>query len=277
MVGSFRPVGETGNSRIHRIRARDGGDRTGAGIANATVALLPLTTSSGPVRTTISSRTGAFTVNSVPAGRYEVCARPATAAYADSFLWGTHRIIANVPAPAGAQPIVILLKKASLLKVRPNDSATFLQPLPTEKFPPHLVVGVWGRRFLAAREMKKDSTGIDYELAVPADTALSFRPYGQKVRLQLGGTGAGSSPVPPKVTPPCSSLIRKSPRLRPLLSRQRGGFREPRPVQGCERLMPILRIFTIPLVTSALILWGQVPVPPPPRTMPAPSILPTAA
>jgi hypothetical protein len=171
---------------------------TGAGIASATVALLPLTTSSGPVRTTISLRTGAFTVNSVPAGRYEVCARPATAAYADSCFWGTHRIIANVPAPAGAQPIVILLKKASLLKVRLNDSATFLQRLPTENVPPHVVVGVWGRRFLAAREVKKDSTGIDYELAVPADTALSFRLYSQKVRLLWGGTGAGSSPVPPQ-------------------------------------------------------------------------------
>lgn len=174
---------------------------TGAAIANATVALLPLTASSGPARTAITAGSGAFTVNSVPAGRYEVCARPATAAYADSCLWGIPRIFADVPAPFGARPIVIPLKKASLLKVRLNDSATFLRPLPTEKFPPHVIVGVWGgHRFLAAREVKKDSAGIDYELPVPADTALPLRIYSQKVRLQLGGNSAraGSSPVPPQ-------------------------------------------------------------------------------
>jgi Carboxypeptidase regulatory-like domain len=168
---------------------------TSAAIANATVALFPVGDTSRFSGSTVTSAAGAFTFRSVPAGTYVVCARPASTAYTDSCLWGIPRVIAEVPGAPGAPSIVIPLKKTSVLKVRLNDSAAFLRPLPTEKFPPHVAVGVWGGRgFLHAHEVKKDSTGIDYELPVPADTPLPLRVYSRSVKLQLGG----NSPIAPQ-------------------------------------------------------------------------------
>lgn len=168
---------------------------SGAGLANATVALFPY---SGPSRfssTAVTSSMGAFAMKAIPAGRYNLCARPATPAYADSCLWGTPRLVLDVPAASGAPPIIIPLRRGSLLKVRLNDSAAFLAPLPSEKFPPHVLVGVWGpSRFVAAQAVRKDSSGIDFELPVPSDTPLRFRAYSRMVKLLIGA----NSPVAPQ-------------------------------------------------------------------------------
>jgi Carboxypeptidase regulatory-like domain len=169
---------------------------SGAPLVGAAVTLLPFGSSSKFSGSVVSSGAGAFGMTAIPAGRYLLCARSSTPTYVDSCLWGIPRILVDVPRPSGSRPIVIPLKKASLLKARLNDSGVFLKPLPSEKFPPHVLLGVWGAsQFIPAHEVKKDVTGIDYELPVPSDTPLRLRVYSRYVKLTMGGT---SSPVDPK-------------------------------------------------------------------------------
>jgi hypothetical protein len=168
---------------------------SGTPLARATVLLMPFAGSSKFITTVLASSTGTFTISSIPAGTYTVCARPATTGFVDSCLWGIPRVVVNLPLPSGNRPIVINLKPTSLLKARLNDSGVFLAAFPTEKFPPQVTFGVWGRnRFIPARAVKKDATGIDYELAVPSDTPLRANLYSRHVKLTVGA----NTPVNPR-------------------------------------------------------------------------------
>ncbi len=166
-------------------------DDSGAALANAKVLLRAVDPSSRFTANTVTSSIGAFNMKAIPAGRYVLCARPASSGHMDSCLWGMPRSIVDVPAGVATRSVVVGLKKTLLFKVRLNDSASFLKPLPTEKFPPHVVVGVWAAsRFLPAHEVGKDAAGVDYELAVPFDTPLRFKVYSRYVKLLLTGNTA---------------------------------------------------------------------------------------
>lgn len=184
---------------------------SGTPLPRTAVVLTPFGGSSKFVATVLASSTGTFTISSIPAGAYVLCARPATPGLVDSCLWGIPRIVVNLPLPSGNPPITINLKPTSLLQARLNDTGLFLAALPTEKFPPHVTFGVWGRsRFIVAHVVKRDATGIDYELPVPSDTPLRVNLYSRYVKLTVGA----SSPVAPQGYSPLLFLILTSPRQR---------------------------------------------------------------
>ena len=157
---------------------------TGVAVANATVFVYPLDPLSRFTANTVTTAAGSFSIAAVPAGRYVLCARPATSNLADSCTWGITRLIVEVPVPAGAAPMSIQLKPASVLKVRINDAGGFLERRPTDKAGPHVLVGVLSLgKFVPALVSGQDKTGIDYSLQVPSDTPLPLRVYSSNVKL----------------------------------------------------------------------------------------------
>jgi hypothetical protein len=158
---------------------------TGVAVANATVFVYPLDPLSRFTTNGITTAAGAFSIAAVPVGRYVLCARPATSNLVDSCTWGITRLIVDVPVPAGAGPISIDLKAASVLKVRINDTGGYLEKGPTDKAGPHVLVGVLSMgKFVPAVVSGHDKTGIDYSLRVPSDTPLPLRVYSMNVKLQ---------------------------------------------------------------------------------------------
>jgi Carboxypeptidase regulatory-like domain len=158
---------------------------TGVAVAKATVFVYPLDPLSRFTANTLTTAAGSFSIAAVPAGRYVLCARPATSNLADSCTWGITRLIVEVPVPAGAAPISIHLKAASVLKVRINDTGGYLERRPTDKAGPHVLVGVLSLgKFVPAVVSGQDKTGIDYSLRVPSDTPLPLRVYSMNVKLQ---------------------------------------------------------------------------------------------
>jgi hypothetical protein len=158
---------------------------TGVAVANATVFVYPLDPLSRFTTTTVTTAAGSFSIAAVPAGRYVLCARPATSNLADSCTWGITRLFVEVPVPAGAAPISIHLKAASVLRVRINDTGGYLERRPTDKAGPHVLVGVLSLgKFVPALVSGQDKTGIEYSLQVPSDTPLPLRVYSSNVKLQ---------------------------------------------------------------------------------------------
>lgn len=158
---------------------------SGAAIANATVFVYPLNPLSRFTTNTVTTAAGGFSIAAVPAGRYGLCARPATSNFVDSCTWGITRLIVDVPVPPGARPISIHLKAASVLKIRINDTGGYLERRPTDKAGPHVLVGVLSLgKFVPAVVSGQDKTGIDYSLRVPSDTPLPLRVYSMNVKLQ---------------------------------------------------------------------------------------------
>ena len=158
---------------------------TGVAVVSATVFVYPLDPLSRFTANTVTTAAGSFSIAAVPAGRYVLCARPATSNLVDSCTWGITRLIVEIPVPAGAAPISIHLKAASVLKVRINDTGGYLERRPTDKAGPHVLVGVLSLgKFVPAVVSGQDKTGIDYSLRVPSDTPLSLRVYSMNVKLQ---------------------------------------------------------------------------------------------
>jgi Carboxypeptidase regulatory-like domain len=158
---------------------------SGTPIANATVFVYPLDPLSRFTTNTITTAAGAFSIAAVPVGRYVLCAWPATSNLVDSCTWGITRLIVDIPVRAGAAPISIQLKAASVLKVRINDTGGYLERRPTDKASPHVLVGVLSLgKFVPAVVSGQDKTGIDYSLRVPSDTLLPLRVYSMNVKLQ---------------------------------------------------------------------------------------------
>ena len=186
---------------------------TGA-VANATVFVYPLDPLSRFTANTVTTAAGSFSIAAVPAGRYVLCARPATSNLADSCTWGITRLIVDVPVPAGAAPVSIHLKAASVLKVRINDTGGYLERRPTDKAGPHVLVGVLSMgKFVPAVISGQDKTGIDYSLLVPSDTPLPLRVYSMNVKLQdsakapVGSQGYSSVVVHSSANPAPPPLV----------------------------------------------------------------------
>jgi hypothetical protein len=168
---------------------------SGAALPRASVTLAPYGGSSTFVTAVVASPTGTFTISSIPAGTYVLCARTSTPGFLDSCLWGIPRIVVNAPFASGNRTIAIVLKQSSLLKARLNDAGFFLTALPPDKFPPAVTFGIWGAtRFIPAHVVKRDATGIDYELSVPSDIPLHLNLYSRHVKLTVGS----NSPIAPQ-------------------------------------------------------------------------------
>jgi len=186
---------------------------SGVVMPNATVSLYPMGASSRFTAKVVTSASGAFTLSAVPAGRYIICARPATTAFVDSCTWGVTRLMLDVAPPARTPPIAIHLKPASVVKVRINDSGGYLQRRSTDKTGPHVLVGVWSLgRLVPADISGQDKTGIDYSLRVPLGIPLPLRVYSSNVKLEDPanapvGTQGYSSVVLSSANLPSTTLV----------------------------------------------------------------------
>jgi hypothetical protein len=156
-----------------------------APVANATITLRSQAPASPFFSKVVSAKDGAFTLSAVPAGRFVLCAKAATADFADSCIWGQTQTVLEVAKGAPTGQVIVRLMKSSVLQVRLNDSNGYLIKQPGDKALPHVLVGVWDSsgRFIPASEVKKDDSGVSYQLQVPADTPLNLKVYSRAVKL----------------------------------------------------------------------------------------------
>ena len=136
---------------------------------SGTVTTTPIsggTAGAAATATATSAKDGSFSVSGLATGQFAVCVKDPNAAVIDPCLWTDSRTTVAVTAGTLSSGLLVRVKKASTVTVRVNDTAQALAQKSTELYPPHVLVGAFDVRggFHPAREVRKDATGISYQL-----------------------------------------------------------------------------------------------------------------
>lgn len=144
---------------------------------------------------------GSFLVQGLPPGTYAYCAQGGDG-YVDGCQLGVAPPGLNVSAGQTVNA-TIQLATGSILKIRVLDPGKFASSVGSPGLPgsvPIMMV-VWNAQgqFLPAHSVGSDSAGLNYQVTVPFDTALSFQIISPKLKLAdsagtaLPGTASGPS------------------------------------------------------------------------------------
>jgi len=126
-----------------------------------------------------SNTSGAFQATSLPPGTYEICATVLAGGYTDPCLWETSGTLVTVAAGQTATA-TITLKKAATLRVHITDTANLISDSPQGAI---VLAALYAGRYYPLVKKNQDSSGRDYEIAVPFDRDVRFtiRPMGLTV------------------------------------------------------------------------------------------------
>jgi len=162
-------------------------DATGAKLSGAVVAVYRRAPQTPVYRSqTAADVNGAFTLGSLPAGTYNICAQVPGANYLDPCTWTTSPPSVAVTDGQTASGNTIRLKAGGVLKVRVNDPGQSLAQRPNDPGPGHVFIGLTiplGAP-LAMPMTKNDSTGLEFQMVVPMDTSLTALAYSKEVAFQ---------------------------------------------------------------------------------------------
>jgi hypothetical protein len=158
----------------------------GATVSAIRGGLPPLTASA---RTTLA---GSFTISSLPAGVYTLCAQVPGAAYLPSCSWGPTASTVTLASGQKSTANTLRLTPGSVLSVRIQDPAG----LTSQKLPngnaPHLAIGVTGAGgvIIPARLHLRDKNGATWQVVVPFDTNLKLSVFSANLKLVDSSGGA---------------------------------------------------------------------------------------
>lgn len=136
-----------------------------------------------------SDSSGNFTAPNLLVGSYLLCAEAASLPYLNPCKWSAPLQLTVAANATAVQPLV--LRKGVFLKVRVNDPLSLLPSTPDSPLGGGpLVIGVmFGTgAFLGAANTQIDSTGRDYQMAIPAGVPLKLWVASSRVTL-VDGTG----------------------------------------------------------------------------------------
>ncbi len=155
-------------------------DGSGKAIANVTVAASITAVAPQIVQpftaTTQTAADGSFSLKSLPAGSYQVCASVAGGTLVNSCQWGTVGATAAVQAGRSVALQPIAMKQGHQLHVRIDDPQGLLAANEGVAPGAALLVGVWSSNglFVPMPISNKDSKGRDHQIYVPENAALQL-------------------------------------------------------------------------------------------------------
>lgn len=176
---------------VYRIGATQGASAPNS-VNSGTVTTTAIAGSTGGTTATTASaataKDGTFSVTGLAAGQFGVCVKDSTSTVIDPCLWPDSLTTVNVASGSLSSGLVVRAKKATLTTVRVNDTGQFLAAASGQATPPHVLIGAFDMRglFHPAMEVKKDSTGITYQLAMPVDSPVRITAFSAQVKLQTG-------------------------------------------------------------------------------------------
>jgi hypothetical protein len=173
-------------------------------LSGATITLVPINISVAPLSatpisgsnggstgsgaataTTTSGKDGTFSVSGLAPGQFAICVKDPLGTVTDPCAWRDSRTTVTVVANSPSTGVVVRVKKASVVRIRLNDAIQALAKKATDSAPPHVLVGAFDLRgmFHPALEVHKDSTGTDYQLAIPVDSPIRMTVYSTQIKL----------------------------------------------------------------------------------------------
>lgn len=139
----------------------------------------------GPTRgRAVSSSTGDFVLENVPAGLYTVCAQGA-AMHLDPCNWGQTPLPVAVAANERVSGVKLNLIRGALVQIRLNDSKRILDSGPNSAAQSHVLMGVATQagHFYPVFSAGSDSKGRDQKLLVPLHVNLELKIISSNVAL----------------------------------------------------------------------------------------------
>ncbi len=140
---------------------------------------------------------GAFSLASLSAGSYQLCASVKGGGYLDPCSWEATPAVIQVAAGQAVAGNRLTVKKGAALQVRINDAAQVLQkPTPAGTVKPHVLVGVITSRrvFEPLRLTGQDGYGQNRQGTVPLDRPFALYIRGQGVQV-TDSSGMSISPA----------------------------------------------------------------------------------
>ncbi len=124
----------------------------------------------------VSDASGSFTFSGVDNGLYRLCAQVSVGAWLDPCDWGLPLTTATLSLSQTATNVTLVMKKGAVVTVRIDDPGQLVSPTGTLTKGGYLLLGVTSDSsfFHTLPLLSTDSTGRNYQLVVPFDTAVKF-------------------------------------------------------------------------------------------------------
>lgn len=172
----------------------------GAPIAGAAVAALRPQGTAGAANSDFAGR---FTISGLNSGTYSLCAQ--APGFTDPCTWSHADVTVSIQPSQTTTQTVLRLSKASVVRVRLNDPSSYLNAASLASGAADLLIGVWTptRLLLPLAETGTDPSGRDYQLSIPANTALKLLVSSKTLKLldpagalvPIGGTTVAIPPT----------------------------------------------------------------------------------
>jgi hypothetical protein len=134
---------------------------------------------------------GSYQINSLPASTFSLCAHVPGDLYPNSCHWGKTPIAVTLTGGQQSAGNQLSVTAGFTLKVRIQDPGQFLNQKTSAGYDPDLVMGVFGTQglFYPAHKIDQDSSGADYQLAIPLATRVTLS-IASKALTLADSTGA---------------------------------------------------------------------------------------
>jgi hypothetical protein len=133
----------------------------------------------------VTASDGTFTLGKLAAGVYTICVQAAQAAELDPCNWSQAPPQVTLTAGQSLTGFKINLQQGSILNIRVDDPQHYLNAKSSVPGIPHVLLGIYTStgQFYPAYTTGKDSTGSNYSLTIPLNTAIRFTIASKHVKL----------------------------------------------------------------------------------------------